>query len=412
MRRVLSVVLARLKCFGASVLAMLAGLLAFGWFIGADAHLFEDRLAYQLEGEVHVFFENGQAVAHSIKGDNDRGFHVDTIALTPADTASIGVVFPADGSVFRVNVVQDIAVPGASYDDGEPIVAVSDIESGFGAFRQFLVAHGIADEKLNWTFGKGHLVLVGDFVDRGASTTQVLWAAYKLEQSARQAGGTLHFIIGNHEIKNLQGNYQAADDKYFHIAGILGKQQSQLFDDAALLGRWLASKNVVEVINGVAFVHGGLHPDIARYQVSLQDINRIVRAGYRTPYYTPVTVTPESWLRSTTTGPAWYRGYFKDTLSSQDVERALRVVGANAVVVGHTLQRKVNVRYEGRVVAIDVRHPKDYLTSFPLRRSEGLLIRNGQFFRLLPDGARRPLRSPADTLVGRTARARGSSRGA
>ena len=200
-------------------------------------------------------------------------------------------------------------------------MAISDIESGFGAFRDFLVAHGVADKSVTWTFGSGHLVLVGDFVDRGASTTQVLWGIYKLEQSARRVGGKVHYIIGNHEIKSLQGNYQASNEKYFHIAGMLGKQQFELFDDRSLLGRWMASKNILEVINGVAFVHGGLHPEIASHRVSVADINQIVRAGYRTLYYTPVAATKESFLRSSTTGPAWYRGYLKDDLSQQEVEQ-------------------------------------------------------------------------------------------
>jgi hypothetical protein len=195
-------------------------------------------------------------------------------------------------------------------------------------------------------------------------------------------------------IKNLQGNYQSANEKYFHIAGILGKQQFQLFDDDALLGRWLASKNVLEVINGVAFAHGGLHPDVPKHGVSIEEINRIVRAGYRAPYYTPVTATTESFLRSSTTGPAWYRGYFKDDLSQQQVEQGLKAVGARAIVVGHTLQGKVNGNYNNLVFAIDVKHPKDYLTSFPLRSSEGLLIRDGQYFRLLENGGVRPLHSP------------------
>lgn len=42
---------------------------------------------------------------------------------------------------------------------------------------------------------------------------------------------------------------------------------------------------MLEVINGVAFVHGGLHPALAGYRVSVDDINRIVRDGYRTPYF-------------------------------------------------------------------------------------------------------------------------------
>lgn len=414
----MSFVLTNLKHFGVTLLILLAALVCFGLSIGADAHLFEDQRAYQLEGEVHVFFEDGQTVARVIKGNNDTGFTVASTVLgnsvaksmtagdlvTPAgqvqpyiEQTSTGatilkLVFPEDGSFFDVvipniaDIGDTLSTPEAIYQDDEPIFAISDIESGFGAFRQFLVTHGVADMQLNWTFGKGHLVLVGDFVDRGASTTQVLWSIYKLEQAAREAGGHVHFIIGNHEIKNMQGNFQSAHEKYFYIAGMQGKQQSQLFDDHALLGRWLASKNVLEVINGVAFVHGGLHADLAKYQVSVAEINQIVRSGYRTLYYSPVTVSKTSFLQSSTTGPAWYRGYFKDDLTQQDIEQGLTAVGAKAVVVGHTLQSEVNARYNHKVFAIDVKHPKDYLTSFPLRSSEGLLIKNGQYFRLTEDG--------------------------
>ncbi|MCA0374672.1 MAG: metallophosphoesterase [Gemmatimonadetes bacterium] len=392
-RRYASLAGTYLKRFVVSTLVLGVGLVVFGLFIGADAHLFENRLAYQLDGEVHVFHANERRVAHTVRGDNDRGFHVDTVLLPDQGDARIRVVVPADSSHFDVPIAPDAPIPASVYDDGAPIVAISDIESGFMAFRQFLVAHGIADAALNWTFGKGHLVLVGDFVDRGASTTQVLWAIYKLEQSARPAGGRVHYIIGNHEIKNLQGNYQTANEKYFHIAGILGKQQFELFDDHSVLGRWMASKNVVEVINGVAFVHGGLHPRISQLGISVEEISRIVRDGYRSPWFTPTTETTESFLRSGSTGPAWYRGYFKDDLSSQEVDEGLRAVRASAVVVGHTLQSKVNARHENKVFAIDVRHPKDYLTSFPLRRSEGLMIRDGQYFRLLQDGRVRSMRT-------------------
>jgi len=388
----MSHLLTHLKHFVVSTLVLLTALITFGLFIGADAHLFEDKLAYELADEVHVFLENGQSVAHVIQGSNDRGFRVDRTALADTGAMSIRVVYPADSSAFVVNVSHDFETPAARYDDGEPIVAISDIESGFGAFRHFLITHGVVDSQLNWTFGKGHLVLVGDFVDRGASTTQVLWGIFKLEQSARQAGGTVHFVLGNHEIKSLQGNYQAANEKYFYIAGMLGKQQFHLFDDNALLGRWLASKNVLEIVNSVAFVHGGLHPDITRYDVSVDDINRIVRTAYRTLYYTPESVSKESFLQSSTTGPAWYRGYFKDDLSQEQVEQGLQAVGAKAVVVGHTLQGRVNARYRNTVFAIDVKHPKDYLTSFPLRRSEGLLIKGGKYFRLTDDGGVKALK--------------------
>jgi len=51
------------------------------------------------------------------------------------------------------------------------------------------------------------LVLVGDCVDRGQEVTQVLWLIYKLEIAAKNKGGSVHFVLGNHEIMNFQGNW-------------------------------------------------------------------------------------------------------------------------------------------------------------------------------------------------------------
>ncbi len=67
-----------------------------------------------------------------------------------------------------------------SYDDSHPILAIPYIEIGYKAFRDFLIANGVIDESLRWTFGKGHLVLQGDLIDRGNSVTQVLRFIYKM----------------------------------------------------------------------------------------------------------------------------------------------------------------------------------------------------------------------------------------
>ncbi|MEN7344312.1 MAG: metallophosphoesterase [Pseudomonadota bacterium] len=383
-----SSVVTNLKHLVISLLVLLVLLIIFGLAIGAEAHLFEDRLAYQLDGETHVFYEADGMVVRRLRGDNESGFSVERSVIAQDESKLLEIHFPADGSAFSVKPREDVETPPTIYTTSQPIIAISDIESGYGAFKQFLMAHGVMNERLDWTFGEGHLVLVGDFVDRGASTTQVLWAIYQLEQSAREQGGTVHFIIGNHEIKFMQGNFQAADEKYFYIAGMLGKQQSDLYGHDALIGRWMASKNVLEVINDIAFVHGGLHPEIADFGLAAEDINRIVREDYRQLYFTPQTVTTETKLRSSSTGPAWYRGYFKEDLTQEQVEQSLEAVGARAVVVGHTLQSEVSMSFDRRVIAIDVRHPKDYLTSFPFRESQGLLIDNGDYYRLLEDGTR------------------------
>jgi len=202
--------------------------------------------------------------------------------------------------------INRLVVPAARYEDGNKIFAVSDIESGYRTFRDLLITHKVIDKDLNWTFGNGHLVLVGDFVDRGFSTTQVLWFIYRLEQIAEKQGGMVHFIIGNHEIKNMQANYESAAPKYPIIAYILGKQLHELYNDQSLLGQWMAKKNTMELINGFLFVHGGIHPDLANIDLSIDEINTIIRKNYRKGYFPKREKTNEQLLISTHTGPAWY----------------------------------------------------------------------------------------------------------
>ncbi|MDO4727695.1 MAG: hypothetical protein Q4B43_01690 [Bacteroidota bacterium] len=85
------------------------------------------------------------------------------------------------------------------YTTTEKIFSISDIEGDFDKFVQILQRNNVIDHALNWAFGKGHLVLLGDFMGRGNDVTATLWLCYKLETEAQQVGGQVHFILGNHE---------------------------------------------------------------------------------------------------------------------------------------------------------------------------------------------------------------------
>jgi len=365
---------------------------SFGIYHGAEAHLDEDKLAYILDKEgPYIFFENNKLAVNYIRGNKPNGFYNDK-TLHPLNqklTAKAHFTLEKQDIEFTVN--PHIEVPPVSYQDDSPILAISDIESGYKTFRDFLISHKVIDASLNWTFGKGHLVLVGDFIDRGNSVTQVLWFIYKMEQEAKKQGGNVHFIIGNHEIKNLQGNFASSSEKYLYTASIAEKSLFDLYSEDAFLGRWLASKNSIERINGNLFVHGGIHPKISEFDFTLKEINQIIRNHYRKPYFTKRNPDKEAFLVSSKTGPAWYRGYFKDNLSQADVDKGLDKFSAKAVVVGHTLQWSIKKLFQGKVFAIDVKHPNDYLDSFPPRSSEGLLITANKYYRLLDDGTKKLL---------------------
>lgn len=374
-----------------AVLAVPAIALALAY--GADIDYGDDMRAYKVGDEgPHVFDDGTGWIAYQIRGNRERGFRLDERRLAEGGAGDFSVHFPLDDSTFSLRLVPQIDVPPAEYDDGQAIVAMSDLEGNFRAFRDFLIQHKVVGNDLRWAFGRGHLVLVGDMLDRGASVTQVLWLIYKLELEAREAGGQVHFIVGNHEIKNLQGNWEAAHKKYVGVASVLGRQPHDLLGPESYLGRWLASKNSIEKVNGYLFVHGGLHPQLAREGFTLDEINQVTRENYRRAFYPqPAPAGRADLLTDTRNGPAWYRGYFESALSQAEVETSLRHFGAKAVVVGHTPVWRVRSMFEGKVLAIDVKHPLDYRGSLPPRRSQGLLIETAGLQRLNEDGSRRAL---------------------
>lgn len=351
------------------------------------------RMNWENEGP-YVFFEGDSILnIQYIRGNQEDGFYVDR-NIYPADsTFKASCYFNLDNSKFSFVVDKDqINIPAPTYHDEGRIFAVSDIESGYRTFRDLLINNNVIDENLHWVFGNGHLVLVGDFVDRGFSTTQVLWFIFKLEQEAKEQGGHVHFIIGNHEIKNMQANYESSSPKFVHVAYILEKQQQELYNQNSFLGRWMSSKNSMELINGHLFVHGGIHPEVARIDMNLEEMNHVIRTRYYKGYYPKKEKSVEQLLTSTNSGPNWYRGYFKDDdLTQEQVDEGLNKFEAKTVIVGHTIQPKVTRIFNGKVIGIDVQHPKDYHKNWPGRESEALLIENEKFYRVFSNGKKREI---------------------
>lgn len=379
-----------LKHLSLTFVALLLVAVIIGLSIGASVHYGDHPAQYSMVKEgPYVFYEDDSTFSvNYVAGSRAEGYILDQKTFLSSSVVEASCFFTLDSSKFNFNIsgAQLFDIPQVTYNDDQPILAISDIESGYKAFRDFLINSNVIDNELNWTFGQGHLVLVGDFVDRGNSTTQVLWFIYKLEQDAKTHGGQVHYILGNHELKNLQGNYKSASEKYFRVASVLKRQPQELYSSKAMLGKWLLSKNPIESINGNLFVHGGLDPNLSETGLSLGEMAEIIRSHYANIYYPMPIEDIKQQLISTKTGPCWYRGYFKEDLSQAEIDRLLIRFDANAVVVGHTIQSKVNRVFDGKVIAIDVKHPKDYHKNWPAGKSEGLLIDMGKYYRVFATG--------------------------
>lgn len=281
---------------------------------------------------------------------------------------------------FEFTLRKNLNIPPTEYDLPERLLAVSDIEGNFYAFHQLLVGNSVIDEDFNWTFGDGHLVLLGDMFDRDINVLPCLWLIYKLEQEAVAQGGWVHFILGNHEEMNLRGDDRHLKEKYQRLARELGVQYYELFSNYAELGQWIRTKNSVEKIGNILFVHGGISYLVEDSGLTLKQINRIVRR-----YLGVADVDQDGRLLMGNNGPLWYRGYFGGNITQRHIERVLQTYQVEQMVVGHTVVPDIVSLFEERLYAIDVLQPTR--TSPGVARA--LWIEQGTFYVTDQQGQRR-----------------------
>lgn len=271
------------------------------------------------------------------------------------------------------------------------LFVMADTHGEFEIAVQLLQRHGIIDERLRWSFGKGHLAVLGDVFDRGPNHTELLWLIYKLESEASRAGGGVHLALGNHEVMVLTGDNRYLNPKYPRVASLLGiERYASLWSEQALLGQWLRSKAAVFRLGKYLCLHGGISRELVDRGLTLATVNQTVRAALAEQ---PVLGAQTDFVMGQS-GPLWYRGYFQEAalkggfkLAEQsDIELIRGRFGVQTILVGHTIVPTVTALYGGRVIAVQVYPHRDEQSHTPVM--EALSIhKNGQMFRARVDGS-------------------------
>lgn len=270
--------------------------------------------------------------------------------------------------------------PPSSVDMPEKLLALSDIEGNIDALIGLLKAGGAINEELAWTFGKGHVVFVGDMFDRGLHVTECLWLLYELEARAAAAGGAVHFVLGNHEVMNLTGDLRYVRKKYSENAVLLGEKLEDLYTKRTVLGRWLRSRNAIQRIGHHLFVHGGVSPRVAESKTPLQDLNDALRKALLAGAWKKPKERPLTYVTDGDTGLLWYRGYIKDPIDETEMDAILAACGVKRIVVGHSLVKEIDFTLGGRVLALDVKHADGV--------NQAALWEGGRWSRVTSDGKR------------------------
>ncbi len=292
-----------------------------------------------------------------------------------------------------VTVGSSSALPAASWPDAAKILAVSDLEGNRETFLEFLKGNGVVDDAGQWSWGDGHLVLNGDIVDRGDQVTELLWLIRRLEREARDAGGRVHYVLGNHESMVMAGDLRYIHPKYRFSTDRIGTAYEDLHGPESELGRWLRNHNSVIRVGPFLFVHAGYSPELDRLGLELDEINRTINVGLGPPAWPAAAKadlrTGLIWHQQ---GPHWYRGYFPRHAegwggrpTDEEIGSILNRHGVKHIVVGHTVVDDVGW-IDGRpeLIGIDVawRDPSE---------AAGLLHQDGRLYRVDATGRRTPL---------------------
>ncbi len=132
-------------------------------------------------------------------------------------------------------------VPGDVY-------AMSDIHGGYDRMLALLAQNGLiapgptAPAELTWVGGNAVLIVVGDMVDKGPKSVEVVDALRGLENAAAAAGGKVVVTVGNHEAEFF---YDPANDKTAKGDGFRAEMESLGIDPIAVAsgadprGQWL-----------------------------------------------------------------------------------------------------------------------------------------------------------------------------
>ncbi|HEY2749959.1 metallophosphoesterase [Phenylobacterium sp.] len=301
----------------------------------------------------------------------------------------------------------------SAWDHVARVVVIGDLHGDYGKFHDQLIQAGLINGRDAWSGGATHLVQLGDVPDRAPDTRKILDLLIKLEPQARRAGGYVHALIGNHEAMNMEGDLRyttpaefaafvdrdsaARRDAYYaRVVDALKANPPAAgvptFDEAfrakfdaehplgwvehraawspnGVYGRWVLTHNAVIRIDDALYLHGGIGPEFASFDIDV--LNKAVISALR---HDPQDAAGPQDILWNEQGPLWYRGMAMNDEATEaaHVAAVLTRYKVRRIVLGHTKRYSmVNARFDGGVILTDIAVPGGCLDP------HGFLIKEG-----------------------------------
>ena len=159
---------------------MLAFLSLLSFKVLLSVHNWKNETIYPFE-EVqndgpYVQYRNDSVFISYIMANNGtKILKKDSLKIQQKRKLSLNVMTDVPGKSFQVALKKELQNEKTEFPKVGKLLVLSDIEGNFAALRKLLQANKVIDEDFKWKFDNGHVVLLGDFFDRGQQVTEVLW---------------------------------------------------------------------------------------------------------------------------------------------------------------------------------------------------------------------------------------------
>uniref|UniRef100_A0A7S0RI63 Calcineurin-like phosphoesterase domain-containing protein n=1 Tax=Pyramimonas obovata TaxID=1411642 RepID=A0A7S0RI63_9CHLO len=331
--------------------------------------------------------------------------------------AGVNPVRPTDGEASppetpkppKNTFTPTFAYPQLSVETPGRVVAIGDLHGDLAQTILSLKIAGVikedaqGPEDVHWTGGDTHLVQLGDVLDRGDDEIGILLLLQKLQKEAKEAGGAVHLLNGNHEVLNIAGDFRYVTEGAFLESeqfsdgleeafgcvedGVpcdimanparrpaLDMYEQSIYDKriglyapGGTVAQTLSRSHTVIVVNDTCFVHGGLRRRHAEF--GLDKLNMCVCAWMRGEKESIPDIEEALFLAAGSSNSAvWCRTWSEEFVSRQkrvigaiELKSVLEIISAEVgrpvrrMAMGHTVQRVgINSEYKDLAWRLDV----------------------------------------------------------
>ena len=231
-----------------------------------------------------------------------------------------------------------------TYTGVSNIYAIGDIHGDCSVLIKLLKKIKLINSKLEWIGKDTHLVQLGDILDgfirhdilsshekdsiMALEEFTILELLNDLDQQARKVGGRVHYLIGNHELMNVIGDFSYVLSN--HMSDISHDLRKTLFQPGGYMAQMLACHSYsVLKINDWIFCHGGLLP-IHLKNIDIPDKITYINDILRNVLLNNVKLNELSEKDMNTIlgddGIYWTRHYKFDTNKCNTLENTLQII--------------------------------------------------------------------------------------